>query len=46
VNLEHRNACEVVCGGKQVEVGVDLVASAHPGSSAAVFAAHLTEIRQ
>ena len=29
-----------MCGGKQVEVGVDLVASAHPGSSATVFAAH------
>ena len=38
-------AGKVVGGGEQVEVGVDLSASSHPGSSAAVAPSHeVTEL--
>ena len=37
---EHGQAGEVVCGGEEVEVGVDLGRAAHPGSSSAVAASH------
>ena len=37
---EGGKAGEVLCGGEEVEVGVDFASAAHPGTASAVAAAH------